>query len=63
MSGWLGGITIRRMDQGQVPILDHLCTRCGFHRRVTTREHVRDYLNSNPITTHRTTCQAKENNQ
>lgn len=55
---WLGGLTVRRMERGQVPVADQLCTACGFHRRVTGRDLIRDFLASNPIETHRAHCPA-----
>lgn len=58
MNGFLGGLTVRRMEQGQVPVADHLCTRCGHHRRAAGRELVRDFLASEPITQHRADCRA-----
>lgn len=58
MSGgpWLGGITVRRTERGQTPIADLLCVACWHHRRVTGRDRVTDFLRSNPLHTHRTTC-------
>lgn len=56
---WLGGLTVRRMERGQTPVADLLCTRCGHHRRVTGRDRVTDFLRSNPIHAHRTVCTAQ----
>jgi hypothetical protein len=53
---WLGGLSVRRMERGQVPVADQLCVVCGFHRRVTSRELVADFLRSDPIGTHRAQC-------
>jgi hypothetical protein len=47
------------MERGQTPVADLLCTRCGFHRRVTGRALVTDYLRSDPIGQHRDQCPAK----
>jgi hypothetical protein len=46
------------MQRGQVPIADFLCALCLHHRRVTGRQLVRDFLASDPIAVHRTTCTA-----
>ncbi|NEY33046.1 transcription factor WhiB [Streptomyces sp. PRKS01-65] len=56
MSGWLGGLQIRRTEKGQTPVADFLCTTCGTHRRVAGRDKVTDYLRDNPVTAHRATC-------
>ena len=56
---WSGGLAVRRMERGQTPVADLLCTRCGFHRRVTGRALVTDYLRSDPIDQHRDQCPAK----
>lgn len=58
MSGgpWLGGLSVRRTERGQTPVADLLCVRCWFHRRVTGRALVTDYLNSDPISQHRDQC-------
>lgn len=61
MSGWLGGLLVHRMERGQVPVADLLCTACMHHRRVTGTDRIRDFLASNPITTHRDQCPAKTN--
>lgn len=53
---WMGGLTVRRMERGQTPVCDHLCPACGFHRRVTGRANIADYLRANPIHEHRTNC-------
>ncbi|MEV3857774.1 transcription factor WhiB [Streptomyces sp. NPDC050095] len=58
MTGWLGGLQIRRTDRGQTPIADHLCTACGHHRRVTGRQKVAEFMRSNPIADHRANCPA-----
>jgi hypothetical protein len=56
---WLGGLAVRRMERGQVAVADQLCAHCGFHRRVTGRELVTDFLASDPIGAHRTVCTAR----
>lgn len=53
---WLGGLQVRRTEKGQTPVVDLLCVRCLFHRRVTGRGLVADFLNSDPIEQHRATC-------
>lgn len=53
---WRGGIAVRRMQKGQVPIADFLCALCLTHRRVTGRQLVTDFLASNPIHAHNTVC-------
>lgn len=53
---WRGGIAVRRMERGQVPVADQLCAHCGFYRRVTGRQLVADFLKSDPIGTHRAQC-------
>lgn len=58
---WTGGLQVRRMDRGQTPVADFLCTRCGHHRRVTGRQLVTDFMRSNPITAH--TCPNSQNGQ
>ena len=60
MNGWLGGLQVRCLEKGQTPVADHLCTACGFYRRVTGRDKVRDYLRANPITAHRANCPAEQ---
>jgi hypothetical protein len=60
VSGFLGGLQIRRLDPGQTPIADYLCTACGVHRRVTGRSKVADFLRDNPTTAHRATCPANQ---
>ena len=61
MSGpWLGGVAVRRMERGQVPIADYLCAVCRFHRRVTGRDLIRDFLASDPTGTHRAQCPANQ---
>ena len=57
---WLGGIAVRRMQKGQVPVADFLCALCLTHRRVTSRQMVIDFLNSSPIEAHRTVCTRKD---
>ncbi|MEV8032239.1 hypothetical protein [Streptomyces sp. NPDC086182] len=47
------------MERGQTPVADLLCTCCGFHRRVTGRALVQDFLASDPIEVHRMVCTAK----
>lgn len=54
---WLGGLAVRRMQKGQVPIADYLCARCLTHRRVTGRQLVIDFLKSDPIAAH--TCKPR----
>ena len=54
---WLGGLAVRRIQKGQVPIADYLCAHCLTHRRVTGRDLVRDFLKSDPIGAH--TCKPK----
>ena len=56
MSGWIGGVQVRRTDKGQTPIADHLCTDCWHHRRVTGRDKVTDFLRSQPVLQHRAVC-------
>lgn len=56
MTGWIGGLQIRRTARGQVPVADFLCTRCGLHRRITGRYVVQDFLRANPIAEHRAVC-------
>jgi hypothetical protein len=58
---WRGGLAVRRMQKGQVPVADLLCSACLHHRRVTGRAMVRDFLNAKPIETHRDQCPAKTN--
>lgn len=60
MSGgpWLGGLVVRRLERGQVPVADWLCARCRAHRRVTGRALVADFLRSDPIGAH--TCTTTE---
>lgn len=55
---WRGGITVRGLERGGLPVADFLCTACWFHRRVTGRQMVRDFLASTPIETHRAQCPA-----
>lgn len=57
---WLGGLSVRRMEPKQVAVADQLCTACGFHRRVTGRALVRDFLASDPINAHRTVCASQK---
>lgn len=57
---WRGGVAVRRMQKGQVPVADFLCARCLHHRRVTGRQLVTDFLNSSPIEAHRTVCTRKD---
>lgn len=59
MTGWHGGLSVRRTEHGQTPVVDHLCTACGHHRRVTGRSKAADFLRSNPIAEHRVTCPAR----
>lgn len=56
MSGWIGGIQVRRTDKGQTPIADQLCTTCWFHRRVSGRAKVEDFLKSQPVLQHAAEC-------
>ncbi|WP_262058561.1 transcription factor WhiB [Streptomyces sp. STR69] len=60
MSGWLGGVQVRRTDWGQTPIADFLCTACGTHKRVAGRDKVRDFMKANPIGDHKPNCQPTE---
>ena len=64
MSGgpWLGGLAVRRMERGQTPVADFLCTHCWTFRRVTGRALVTDYLASHPIAQHRDLCPARKDN-
>lgn len=55
---WLGGLVVRRTEHGQVPVADQLCAACLFHRRVTGRQLVADFLASDPIDAHRDQCPA-----
>lgn len=57
---WLGGVQVRRMERGQVAVADQLCALCLFHRRVTGRALVADFLASNPIQQHRDVCPANQ---
>lgn len=57
---WQGGLAVRRMERGQVAVADQLCARCLFHRRVTGRALVADFLASNPIQQHRDVCPANQ---
>ncbi|MGW3192170.1 transcription factor WhiB [Streptomyces ardesiacus] len=56
MTGWVGGLQVRRTDWGQTPIADFLCTACGTYRRISGRDKVRDFVRANPITDHRAVC-------
>jgi hypothetical protein len=56
VSGWIGGIQVRRTAKGQTPIADHLCTACGHHRRVTGRQKVADFMRSQPVLQHAAEC-------
>jgi hypothetical protein len=56
MSAWTGGLHIRGLDRDQTPIVDHLCTACGMHKRVTGRTKATEFLRANPITEHRAVC-------
>ena len=56
MTGWVGGVQVRRTDWGQTPVADFLCTACGTHRRITGRDKVRDFMKANPIGDHQTNC-------
>jgi hypothetical protein len=56
MSGWLGGLHVHRMEKGQVPVADLLCTQCWHHRRATGHRAVADLVASDPITQHRDLC-------
>lgn len=60
---WLGGLVVRRMEHGQVPVADQLCAHCGLHRRVTGRQLVADFLASDPLDTHRDQCPANPKGQ
>ncbi|WP_043256147.1 hypothetical protein [Streptomyces sp. Tu6071] len=59
MSAWFGGVQVRRLERGQTPVADLLCTACGTHVRVTGRDKVRDFLRAQPMTEHRATCPAR----
>lgn len=59
MTGWLGGLHIRRTDGG-LALADFLCTRCGLHRRATGQKAVADLAASDPINTHQDQCPARE---
>lgn len=64
MSGpWLGGITVRRMERGQTPVVDFLCIHCWHHHRVTGRPLATDYLNSQPLQHHQAVCPAREDHR
>lgn len=56
MTGWIGGLQVRRTDKGQTPIADFLCTRCWTFRRITGRQNVADFIRANPITDHQPNC-------
>lgn len=58
MNGWLGGVQVRRMERGQTAVADQLCTACGFHRRVSGRDKVTDFMRSQPLLQHRAVCPA-----
>jgi hypothetical protein len=59
VTGWLGGLQIRRTDGG-LAIADFLCTSCWLHRRATGQQAVTDLLTSDPITQHQDVCPARE---
>ena len=63
MSGWIGGLQIRRTERGQTPVADFLCTACGTYRRVTGRQKVADFMRANPITEHRAVCRPAKTKQ
>ena len=46
------------VEKGRLPVVDLLCAACLHHRRVTGRARVVDFLNSQPIETHRAQCPA-----
>ena len=56
MNGFVGGLQIRRLEKGQTPVADFLCTACGTYRRVTGRQKATDFIRANPITDHRANC-------
>ncbi|RPE40226.1 hypothetical protein EDD90_3262 [Streptomyces sp. Ag109_O5-1] len=56
---WMSGVQVRRMEHGQTPIADQLCTACGMHKRVTGRAKVEDFMRANPLAEHRAVCQPK----
>jgi hypothetical protein len=56
VSGWIGGLQVRRTERGQTPIADHLCTTCWHHRRVSGRAKVEDFMRSRPDLQHRAEC-------
>lgn len=62
MSGWLGGLHIRRTTGG-LAIADFLCTACWLHRRATGQTAVTDLTASQPLAQHRTVCPARKDNQ
>ncbi|MFI1562150.1 transcription factor WhiB [Streptomyces sp. NPDC020490] len=55
MTGWLGGLHIRR-TAGGLAVADVLCAVCLHHRRAIGDQPVRDLVASDPITTHRAEC-------
>lgn len=57
---WRGGLAVRRMERGQVPVADFLCALCLTHRRVTGRALVIDFLRSQPIQAHYGACPARK---
>jgi hypothetical protein len=57
MSGWLGGLQVRA---GQVPVADWLCAVCLAHRRATGKRRVIDLVTSDPTTSHRDQCPARQ---
>lgn len=57
-SPWLGGVQVSRMERGQTPIADLLCTACNTHVRVTGRSKVIDFMRANPMAEHRAACRA-----
>lgn len=59
MTGWIGGIQVRRTERGQTPVADLLCTDCGTHKRVTGRAKVEDFMRANPMAEHRAVCRPK----
>ena len=59
---WQGGLTVRGLEKGRLPVVGLLCAACLHHRRVTGRRLVVDFLNSQPIETHRDQCPATKEN-
>lgn len=57
MSGaWLAGLQVRGLDKGATPVADFLCGACLFHKRVSGRSRVAEFLRDNPVTAHGPDC-------